>query len=756
MTRLDEILLQLQKIAREKCMDLEEESYNYDRRKTGFLTINQFESLLASVGLRLMPNEHKIVADAFITPQRMIDYRKFVSAVKAAKSQQPQRADVSHELLQLHKKLAEKNVTFREVVHLYDRLNRGYISENDFLQAFYPSTYAVPIARAYSNNGMIQISEVDDAINALLTRKPPPQKIKPDSVDKIAKQINHRQIDYWFVFSSRDRFNSGKIDPPIFINVLTSTGITYTPQEAKELIEYYRVDDQVNYAAFINDVRRVANEEREMLEKSRPPIPEPDYEDITNHIKTICQKRKVQLSDFFQNLPPQVTRYQFIHSLLNARLGLTQLEIEFLADHCTLESGLLQPSLLTRNVDTPKMENTALADADKAIAKIKDFLQQKELILTPRLMKFDREQSGEFPVSLINSVVSQFGLHLTEYELDTLQYKFPGHSIPFVRWKELDAEIEPDPSLFKIKFDTGNENAEPYQPPEKQIPNHILELLKELGDNIRRSQINLYDELRFADKTKSGFLVPYQVNSILLRFFPKLTRVSLDTLMQEYGKSQFKYREFCNDIERASKMEPTKSKKIQEVAEDPDYIAFIRRLKAFSVKRLIQPLEIFTTRDTARIGFVLVAQANNCFSEVGFHVTPHEMDILIRKFRDPKFPERFLYIPLVKDVEKEKMTGEEAKWILTPELAVNQIHDNASKAVCGIHAKMVARKKYMQNFFNDAPKGPISVYNFTQRMNKTGIIIEPVDFQIILKYYKDDNGVNWEKFVEDVDEARLL
>ena len=102
------------------------------------------------------------------------------------------------------------------------------------------------------------------------------------------------------------------------------------------------------------------------------------------------------------------------------------------------------------------------------------------------------------------------------------------------------------------------------------------------------------------------------------------------------------------------------------------------------------------------------------------------------------------------------MTGEEAKWILTPELAVNQIHDNASKAVCGIHAKMVARKKYMQNFFNDAPKGPISVYNFTQRMNKTGIIIEPVDFQIILKYYKDDNGVNWEKFVEDVDEARLL
>ncbi|OHS93298.1 hypothetical protein TRFO_11922 [Tritrichomonas foetus] len=767
MNRVDEIILQLQKIVRTRGADLNDEIRVYDRRRFGYISINQFESLLASLGLRLMPQEHRAVQEMFVGANGMIDCKKFISAVENAHHPKPQREDCSTALLQLHQRISEENCTLKYLLRPYDRMNHGVISENDFLKAMGTIPAARIVARTFSDNGQIDINEVDEALNKLLSKPPEPTKTRPYSIFRTANQLIHRQIDYWSIFTDRDRHNIGKLDIPVFAQVLVSTGIPLTNEEIQEIVDYYRVDEKVNYVNFVEDVRKAGQTQKEVLELTKPVPPEPVLEDIIETLKTICKSRKIKLASLFEGCPPTISKYQFTHTLNNARLQISPKEIDFLAKLYEAEKDYIDYMMLVRKVDTPKMESTALSDADRTISKIRDFLQTKELILTPRFQKFDRELSGEFPVSLFNAVLSQFGCHLTEYEIETLRLKYPGHAIPFVRWHELDNEIEPDPSLFKPKPAPVTEeiDTKPH-PVERIVPDELVNILINIQSECVRLKISLYDELRELDRNKCCYLAQYQVNSVMLRFFPQLKREDLDKLTQHYGARQFKYLDFCKDLDSCSMKlsSPLNAQNIgggtfpekQKEEENPDFVNLIRRMKAFCVKKYLPPDEIFRQKDTSCLGFVPMNRAQSCFNEVGFHVFPHEMKLLENIYRDSKFSERFVYAPLVRKLENLEMDGDTAKWILTPELAQNQINDHAHKVLCGIHEKLKVRRKKIANYFLGVPSGKMSVYNFNQRLNNLDIVIEPVEQQILLTKYKNDNGVDWELFVHDVETAQLM
>lgn len=725
-----------------------------------------------------------------------------------------QREEIYNSLLDIRKRLNDQKMTFHDLLLPYNRLNRSYIQENDFLRAMKSFPTAPVIAKNFSNNGIISITEVENAINSIPNQPPEPPKTPPYIIFTLARQFQRQNVDFWSMFTCRDRLRTGKVDVSVFTSVLSSTGIRINQEDLNEIIDFYKVQEKVNYVAFIEDIKKANVAEKELIRNQKTSYSEdPDINAIIDRIKSICKGRRVLLSGFFEGYQTPMTFYSFTRLINSANLQLNSREINFLAKFCQIENGAVDPSIIINKVDQVSTSSTVLSDTENTINKIKIFLAEKQLYLTPRFERFDREKSGEFPVSLVNSVLSQYEFPLSEYELDCLQQKYPGSRVPFIKWRDFDADVEPEQLVLKYQemqttrrmndstpkpqlnsassshlFRSLDDNQK--IPEKKVIPDNIEILLTEFAKYEIKTLSSIFDDLRDIDNLKLGFIQPYQFNSYMLTIFPRLSRKALESLIQYYGNKEFMYIELCKDIESIKKSLQSNSFNTNNSSNfsqqnnsmpitntsfsssssisspnstnitDPDINNLIKKLKAFTVKNILSPSDIFLINDRLRLGYVPSNRLQNCFSLVRFDVTQKEVNMLLKQFCHQDYPDRFYYLPLVNILENMQMSGDEVKWILSPDLARNQIDDNAHLINCQIHAKIAARRKIILDYFAGVPKGrPIDAKEFSNRISKIDIVLEPFELQILIEKYKcnqDKTKVDWEQFCNDVHNVRLF
>lgn len=720
------------------------------------------------------------------------------------------REDISLALLALRLRFSEEKITLRELLGPYNRFNQSYIQEDVFLRALQPYPTAQKIARAYSNNGIISINEIENAINQIQLQPPDPPKTPPYAISTLARHFQRLNVDYWSIFSLNDRLKVGKYDIPTFLSHLSQTGAQISQDDVNEIVNFYKVQEKVNYLAFLEDIKRTSITEQEITKsrkdiKPNEPI-ELNLRDIITQIKTNCQRRRVTLSRFFEGHQTPMTLYTFTRILNNANLQLSPREINFLARHCQIENGGVDPSIIIKQVDQIPTTNTFQSDSEKLISKIKHFLNERKLYLTPRFEKFDRERSGEFPVSLVNSVLNQFEFPLSEYELDLIQQKFPGSRSPFIKWRDFDNAIESEPVVTKYQeMQTIRKMNESTPKPKlnsatsshlfrslddnertqevKIIPENIEPILSQIANYECKNSMNIFDDLREIDNLKLGFIQPYQLNSYMLTLFPRMPKNSLDNLLQYYGTKEFLYINLCKDVEEIKKKILNSSSNFSQKSNsfsnssgfiqntsftptnsvdmnDPEFKSFIKRLKAFTIQNILSPIDIFRINDNTAAGYVLIGRLQNCFSLIHFDITKNELNLLIKKFYHADNPDRFYYIPLVKILDEMKMDADEVKWILTPELAQSQIDESAHLVNCQIHTKLIARRKTIGDYFFGCPRGQlIDIKDFLNRIGKIDIVLEKFEIQVLITKYKnkiDETKIDWESFCRDVHNAKIF
>ena len=448
-----------------------------------------------------------------------------------------QTEDITSSLLALRQHFLEEKVTLRELLRPYNRFNQSYIPENDFLRALQPYPTAPIVAKAYSSNGIISINEVEKAISNVNLQPPEPPKTPPYIIFTLARQFQRQNVDYWSIFTLNDRLRIGKVDVTTFASLLSQTGVHISQDDLNAIIDFYRVQEKVNYLAFLEDIRKAGIAEQEIIKnrKSRG-IDEPDIHAIINQIKRNCNSRRVSLSGFFEGYKSPMTFYTFTRIINNANLQLNSREINFLAQYCQTGNGSVDPSIIISKVDQLPALSTALSDANNVVSKIKKFLDERQIYLTPRFEKFDREKSGEFPVSLVNSVLSQFEFPLSDYEIDCIQQKYPGSRIPFIKWHDFDADIESESVVSKyqqmqamrrmnestpkpkLSSSTSSNLFKPIENTQqtkakKDIPDHIQSTLIDIANYEIRNSLNIFDDLRDIDSLKLSFIQPYQFNA---------------------------------------------------------------------------------------------------------------------------------------------------------------------------------------------------------------------------------------------------
>lgn len=767
MNQENEILVQFQKKLKFSNTSIDELILDYDRRRSGLITKNQFENLLASSGMHLTPAQHQNLQQKFVAPNGLINIRKFSESVKSAKLTEISKDEVIPYLIELQQRLKTENLTLHDLLSPYDQLKHGYVQENDFIKAISKSPNAVQIAKTFTRNGLVYLKDLEAALADLQTQHTNLSTTRPFTFYQIAHQLNSKHIQYNVIFSSRDKLKLGKVDPEVFSNTLLSTGIQTSEEEIEEVANYYRFGNQINYLAFVEDVNRVGVNERNYTE-SRSYEPELNIENLIQNLRLVCKARKLRIGDCFTHTPMILSAYSFSRILVNSNLELSVNEVMFLTNHYKNEQDVVDARQFVNDIEKTEAISLPTFNADDILMRIKDFLTSKRTILTPRFEKFDREKSGEFPISLIGSVLNNLGYLISEQELECIRLKYPGHHAPFVNWRSLDSMIEPEQSSFTTPRSdkVQNKSSERLETTPIEPPKPIQPILKIISDSVTRNSMNLYDEFRALDKTKGCFVQPYQVRSLLTQNFPRLSQSDIEMLICNYGGQQFKYLGFCNDLKfvqnenEKSRSLSASLKQNTEIKFDPNLTQFFKRLKAFTIRNILEPRFIFNRNDPNEYGHVPLSKAQNCFNEVHFYVYPEEMKLLIQYYRDPIYSDRFDYMPIVRILESMNMSVEDVKWTLTPELAKSQIDENVFTVNCQIHSKLIARKKRIEDYFIGCPVGsPIPYSEFVQRLSKIDIVLESVELQMLFIKYRvsdDDTQIEWEKFVKELQAARVL
>ena len=403
---LDDILSRIRKECSEKRIRLQEFFRDFDRLRSGNITIPQLRIGLSMAKIDLSQAEYDLLVDQFASDKKgMIRWRDFCDEV-------------------------DKIFTLKGL-------------EKD-------ATIDVQRPMTTIKYGKRQSTKTDSNLAQRL-------------VSKFKAQLLRERLDAKSFFQSWDRHNRFKISPKQFRQVLATFNFVLTDKESQALCAYYsNQNGEIEYLKFLRDANpdsfsQVEETKSKYFTKSWKFDGVTEYEELMIKIKSIVKKNRIRLLEYFQDhdvLRKGYVAYMKFKGVLHSQhIELTEKEYEILINKfsVTEDKKLINYVFFEEEIDriftkkglekepTTKLEvfepvnlidpEDVLTDSEEVILencliRLGTETRNRRLLLKPFFQDKDKIRCGVVANSRFRSIFDFLKLSLTDQEYGIINKRF--------------------------------------------------------------------------------------------------------------------------------------------------------------------------------------------------------------------------------------------------------------------------------------------------------------------------------------------
>ncbi|EAY04195.1 EF hand family protein [Trichomonas vaginalis G3] len=781
MEAVQQLIARIRQICDRNAVDIELELTNYDRKHNGIISPVSLHRWISSIGLNFTPQQVQTLADAFKKGEG-VDWKSLQQSIELSKSYNNQPSsrtpNCTEELRRFGGELAVRRQTIRELLKPFDQANRGKVNPNDFYRAFGCSPLTKTLVKVYADTvtGYIDYFRLQNDVQTV-SNKPvnpdAPIDELPDCFVAVWRYIKSRSVDLYGTFNRLDSSNSGKIPMDTFISAVSSTGVSLSPVDLRDIAYPFFQEDTgyCNYKQFIATIEaykpRVADDsaEQEKVE-SKPRI---SVDKLLDDIRAIIISRRIHVSDYFDPLarhgnPDSCPIRVFGQIVASMQLSLSNDEIFAIAENYRLQNGEIDYHRFVSDIKPQQTMRSSTTIKD-VIGNLKQFLETNPTTLTQSASRFDRANTGEMTVEQLQSALGMIGFEANREDLNLICQQYPGKKFATVSWRDLCKSVDPEDAELRLSarkpIEEGAVSAR--DPSMAAKPPKALNLLLL---NIQKSAnvYSLQSQFERNDKRRRG-CVPNQVFlDVLLDM--QLNQSEIRGLMSFFrvtGSPEVNYREFISAINHATpEEEPEPEKSYQQEKPLPDFAPivhnFLRRFKNFSRMRRLSVTDIFEPYDPQHTGFIQVFKVAAAFNNVQFTAMRAEMEDLCSAFRDSRKKEIFNYRLFERAVEAEDIDSEAAKAGLSGEPISAEVNRDAMATCLQIRDRLACKRRRIAVAFVGIEGETIPSKEFQKRLEDVGIVLRAGQLNALFRKYRVGitDEIRWKDFCKDVENSRTI
>lgn len=464
---------------------------DFDRYRSGSISIETFNRALISYNIRLRNQEFQELTNALGEKGR-INCQKFLKKLKEVVNEVEEKgdSDISQYSSQSNCDILLKNLahylsihhlTLREVLRQFDKVNRGSVTVSDFVRAFesVPSIRAKEIANIFKDrySDFVPYLQIDKTMKMFETDGlNDDNSFSQESVTSIPKPAIAEQIIVRMVsgnmtnirqlFEQFDPANTGFVLQRTFPRILEKARIfNITPNDYHQIYEFYGSQGQVRYLPIVEEVENRINEK----ESTNSKIYQGKYGEVVDTDQLIKKMqesfidRRINISDFFEYaVNGKVDKYKFMKTLSVEYRQLSVDEINALADRFDIGNSTVDiNAFLSFFQLRPKQRNAILSestlidetiDVDSVLLAIKDHLSSRRLCLQRECELFDRFRKGTITNAQLLVSMQRCGLSFKNGEFDAICDEFRTKEIGVVDYVSLCSIVDV-PDLYNRQIE---------------------------------------------------------------------------------------------------------------------------------------------------------------------------------------------------------------------------------------------------------------------------------------------------------------
>ncbi|KAJ9455063.1 hypothetical protein DIPPA_31272 [Diplonema papillatum] len=654
----------LKQYVRQHRIRLNEVLSDYDKLRSGFISVSQFKAALGRLRLHDLPLTNKTLdalADVYSVSDSQgftrVAYTRFLAEIDQVFTIKGLEKDPS------------KSIALNPKEYLND-----------------PSTKDLP-------------SELEAQVDA--------------AMDRIRTVVKSRRILLKPMFQDFDRATRGvyqtrKISKTRFERVLALNNISISPEEAALIEAKYEAPSDptaVNYVLFCAHVDSNEASGPPVL-SSHAPLPHRQYirhgktgecsiDETINDIRRQVLTERVRISEFLRDFDKLrrgiVSEANFASGLNMAKVDVDAAELSLLAQHfaCPKQPGFVRwvdfCDLIDEVHTTKRLEAnpghmnttqsgvsqrmaaerapTRTEEMERILDKLRETVRTRGIVVPPFFKDFDRRNTGLVTANRLGQALTRHAFDLSQSEIKTIVDCYRDPRTRDVCYRKLIADMDeterPVPATSGPVLSTALSPSPGipvgYGFTERMPDPDLAELLEEIRMRVCKERIRIRDFFLDADRLRKGVVTASKFRTGLDIAGVKLNEYKLNMLEGAYGRGEtVDYVQFSLDVSpdaadrdleknpnksansyRPGRSHPLKSLKKQHdeasqaVAED-----ILARLRVLTATRRILLKPVFLDFDRTRRGCVSPSQFAAALDRLQMKLTPEECQALVRQFEN--------------------------------------------------------------------------------------------------------------------------
>lgn len=430
-----------------------------DKLKSGYISYDTFNRVLNSYNLRIRNKDfQELVIN--LNENGRISILKFLTKMRELSKEAQNNGESSLQsttnhhnsetaLNQLQGFLSIHQMSLRDVLRPFDKLNRGIISVEDFVRAFAssPSIQARLIAEDFKDqfSGNVHYLEIDKILrqigqnNAKLSNNmnPPPRSTV---IDQVIDEIASKNVsDIRQFFEQHDYVKNGYVTKRIFPSIIeNASGIKLDRLELSELFNFYGVQEHIKYLPFVQEIEQRIQEKginhtHTYSNKNGKLI---DTDSLIQEMKELFYGRRVNVPTLFPYaVDGQCSRYKFLKTLSISQKQLSVDELNAIADRYDIGNSVIDVDSFLSNFETKgRLRNSSLKDStlmnkepiniDKVLDGIQNHLALRRLCLRRQCELFDRLRTGKIANVQFLASLQRCNIQINDDDYDAIINRF--------------------------------------------------------------------------------------------------------------------------------------------------------------------------------------------------------------------------------------------------------------------------------------------------------------------------------------------